>query len=492
VNEGDVEWPPSQWRILRAIISTWLKTANHYSEDDVKPIILQMIGKPSYFIPRATVTHKRHYMPPPKGDKTLVLDTFLAFEEGAELIAVFPDAELNEEQVGILDDILRNMNYLGRSESWVNARVRSAEDVEMNAYPIEEAPGKQEDSVSLFCLNEGGGVDVFQKEDDRYSHPLFTYARDLTKQKYTYPDGVSFVKYAVPEDRFSRINKEKKEKPVTRINYAKYLVDSTVLPSKKSSVEVADVARNAVLKLHKNPSPIFSGKDTNGNTLKEHSHAFYLPYDADGDGKIDHLVIYSREGFDRDHQRTLFDLNKLYGYDLEKELNLMLLGMGQGDDLPDNGKSPVLGPAHYWESCTPLLLTRHPKTKRGGEWKTKQLEGVQIAIPNHLGHYATEEDMLWDYGVVPYDRNIIQKDGPVSQVLRAIDQMGLPQPISITPKPGTQDSRWLEFKRYRRGKKSPAMSIPYGFKLEFEEDVKGPICLGYGAHQGLGMFKVSN
>ncbi len=490
VNEGDVEWPPSQWRILRAILSTWFKTANHYGEEDIKSVIEQLAGKPEYLIPRATISHKRHYMPD-KSKKKLIFDTFLNFEKDAELLVRFPEANLQKEQVNMLDDILRNINYLGRSESWVNARVCLSEDTEMNVCPVEEISDGNFDTIKLLCVNETGLPELFRKEKGQYVHPLFTYAANLVKKRQAYPENVSFVKYAAPEDRFSNIKRSQTERQRPAVNYAKYLVDSTVLPSSRYAIEVADVARSAAMKLHKDPSPIFSGKDPEGKMLSGHPHAYFLPYDEDGDGRIDHLMIYSREGFDRAHQRSLFDLNRLYGYDLEKELNLMLLGMGGKDDLPDNANSTVLGPSTSWESFTPFLLTRHPKCKRGGEWKTSALEDVQIILPETKGHYSTEENLLHDYGVVPTDRTVIQKDGAVSQLLRELENIDLPRPAAIIPDPGELNSRWIEFKRYRRGKKGPTMSNPYGFKLIFEDKIKGPISLGYASHQGMGMFRIA-
>ena len=95
---------------------------------------------------------------------------------------------------------------------------------------------------------------------------------------------------------------------------------------------------------------------------------------------------------------------------------------------------------------------------------------------------------MWDYGINPEDTSIIQKDGAVSQLLRYLDQLGIKKPVSITPMPGNRDSRWIEFKRYRRGKNKPVSSIPFGFELKFDEEVTGPIALGYGSHQGLGTF----
>lgn len=490
VNEGDVEWPPSQFRILRAIISTWLRTTN-YSEEEMGDIIEQMFESPSYSIPRSTTTHKRHYMPQNKGKNTLVFDTFLAFGDNAKIIVSFPNANLDKKQTSILDDVLRNMNYLGRSESWVSACVVESSDLIVNAHPLEGDLKDEEDIVKLLCIKENNKSDIFEKDKNgNYIHPLFTQSPQLKKDKYIYPRMTHFVEYAVPEDRFTtNCEYQKNNDSNETVHYAKYLIDSPVLPNKKSSVDIAEIVRNSLMKIHKEPSDIFSGRDAEGVSLKrDHEHAFYLPYDEDNDGKLDHLIVFSKAGFDTEHQKSLSGLRKLYGYPLKRELNLMMLGMGNCDDLNGTNVSMVLDSSCKWCSFTPFLLKRHPKTKRTGEWKTESIEDVNIVAPGNLGYYPNKEHLLWDYGINPEDTSIIQKDGAVSQLLRYLDQLGIRKPVSITPMPGNRDSRWIEFKRYRRGKNKPVSSIPYGFELKFDEEVTGPIALGYGSHQGLGTF----
>ena len=41
VNEGRVEWPPSPWRILRALVSTFKTRLPHLPEDRVTPAVQQ-------------------------------------------------------------------------------------------------------------------------------------------------------------------------------------------------------------------------------------------------------------------------------------------------------------------------------------------------------------------------------------------------------------------------------------------------------------------
>lgn len=497
VNEADVEWPPSQFRILRAIVAVWLKTGV-YTAEEISEIIVEMKEAPVYSIPYASITHKRHYMPRNKENPTLIFDAFLAFEPDAELIVSFPNAKLDDRQIKILDDLLRNMNYLGRSESWICAKVIGERDILPNAYPLKEGDfsnlNENEDCIKLLCLDmECMSAAELIKKDGKgnFTHSLFSSSEILKKEKKIYPPNTSSINYAVPADRFNvRYRSNITTCSTEPIYYAKYLIDSPVLPNKKDTVDIADKMRSGLLKIHNTPSKIFAGKDVDGTPLEGNEHAYYFPYDNDGDGKLERIVVYSTKGFDRSHQESLLKIRKLYGYPLKRELNLMLLGMGSFDGA--QGNSEIMGSSKVWRSATPFLLTRHPKKyetiSRKGEWKIETIQDIKIGIPDDLGYYSNRDHLLYDYGVSPDDCSVILKDGPVSQLLRGLQQLGIEKPISITPIPSNRDSRWLDFKRYRRGKSNPAISVPYGFELVFNNTVKGPIAVGYGAHQGLGMF----
>src|SRR6476469_2198519 len=67
VNEGLIEWPPSPWRLLRALIATGY-TKLGWPGDGPPPAGRSLIEKlagvlPSYRLPDAVGTHSRHYMP---------------------------------------------------------------------------------------------------------------------------------------------------------------------------------------------------------------------------------------------------------------------------------------------------------------------------------------------------------------------------------------------------------------------------------------------
>src|SRR5947208_12977915 len=78
VNEGAVEWPPSPWRILRALIAVWhRKLAKEIPESSVRSLIERLTELPVFHLPKASLGHTRYFMPqrhPLGADKTKVFD----------------------------------------------------------------------------------------------------------------------------------------------------------------------------------------------------------------------------------------------------------------------------------------------------------------------------------------------------------------------------------------------------------------------------------
>lgn len=109
-------------------------------------------------------------------------------------------------------------------------------------------------------------------------------------------------------------------------------------------------------------SRVFSGKHEQGEPLAGHGHAYYLPTDEDGDGRLDHLTIVARNGFDADERRAFDLLRRLKTtreVEVRHELRLLLLGIGP---LQEYRQGPVAR-SRVWESATPYIATRYAKTR---------------------------------------------------------------------------------------------------------------------------------
>ena len=63
-NAGESEWPPSPWRIVRALLATWHTRCPELDEGEVGSVIELLTGElPEYWVPTASPSQTRHYMP---------------------------------------------------------------------------------------------------------------------------------------------------------------------------------------------------------------------------------------------------------------------------------------------------------------------------------------------------------------------------------------------------------------------------------------------
>ena len=155
---------------------------------------------------------------------------------------------------------------------------------------------------------------------------------------------------------------------------AKYALSSKVLPRVQETASFAERIRGHLMGIHKKiknqdprlVSPIFSGKDADGNPLKGHRHAFYLPLDEDSDGRLDHLLVYSGEPFDESELLSLDRLRSVWQPNRLPDVNLVLVNLSA--DYPEEV-------SRQWISATPFITARHYRKGRGsfGEWLTNEV-----------------------------------------------------------------------------------------------------------------------
>lgn len=158
VNEAEVEWPPSPWRIVRALVAVWhrLSQESRGEIQRLEDLLAHLAHSPPFYaIPPAIHSHVRHYMPMREGTeekKRLVFDGFLRIDPWAELVVAWPHVELQSEEKDLLDRLLSGLGYLGRAESWVVAR-RVESTVEGNTFPTDEA--RTDESLARQSAPEG-------------------------------------------------------------------------------------------------------------------------------------------------------------------------------------------------------------------------------------------------------------------------------------------------------------------------------------------------
>lgn len=438
VNEGALEWPPSPWRLLRAIAAGLARSGADLKTS--RRLLAPLLQPPEYYLPPASASHVRQYMPWEKTrgmtEKVLVFDAFVVAPEPFVVIWA------SHVDRALLTRSLEQVGYLGRSQSWAElSAVDEAPEPNCRVLGPGELPAESEEAVHLLAPDP--------------DHPfaldaLFTTTDAVRDAGLERPAGTQWVQYARPRIVLDPLPRRRPTRAFgTTPTAAVYVVESAAAPPLTEALTVADLLRRSAMawygRLHGGgSSAVLSGKDGSGRPLEGHRHAFYLPLDEDGDRRIDHVVVFAPAGLGPAEQDALAAVRTLDPGRGRPEVHLHLLGFG----LPNRFRVRLFEQAVKWRSHTPFLLVRHPKV-RGRD------QGRRVL------------------------------DDPVAQVRLELGRRGLPPPTAVRPARGA-GYRWLEFRTHRpRDAGAPGA---WGFEVEFAEPVSGPIALGRLSHFGLGLF----
>ena len=519
VNEGDVEWPPSPWRLLRALLFTWYyKASDEVSEEVLRGLVEKLSKPPKYHIPQATLGHTRHYMPLYRssidGKTAKVFDAFARISPGKELYVIWPELSLLNEERAALGILLTRMGYLGRAESWIEAWLADEPGGEVNSYPIEAGEHLPEgcDGVRLIActppneylewraktvedmkerrlsrMRTGGRekgkpmdkvklggkdiekigmsvpVDLFQA--------LHADTGELKSAGWSQPPGSRWVIYARPRDIFAivpRSEPESAERTGGTPTIARFAVASQVPPRLTDAVSLAEKIHDSLVSISEG-SGVFIGLDEHGKPLKGHGHSYIicesnLAQRKGRRGEITHVTVYAKMGLGLRERKALNKLTRVWGHG-GHDIQLVLLGIGRPEDFtgtgPVMGDCPLFAMSRTWLSRTPFVPTRHLKSTRAGKPKTDG-SGLHIGSPAH-------------------------------DLRRLLGLAGFPPPVSVEPCHSTDlgghETRWLHFRQQRKGGGGRmGTRTGCGFRIEFPTPVRGPVAVGYGAHFGLGLF----
>lgn len=469
VNEGAVAWPPEPWRILRGLIATWhhkIEPRGKHSESTLRGLIESLSTElPEYSLPAASHSHTRHYMPQfAIGKTSLVFDAFTTVKRNDPLTVVWPNVELPDDQRELLDALLSVMGYLGRAESWVEAQ-RLAEAPTVNCMPgtaaIDTETGEIKDEIVTlyapmpaaqyqtlrqgFLADKKSGKKLAKTLPDSLLDALSVDTAELRKHGWNQPPAARKATYLRPFDALRpRYATPSADSPDATT--ASFIVVGKPLPLVEETLRIGELMRMAVMSQAKRicgddrvPS-VFSGHDMpEGN---RHRHAFYLPWDGNGDGHIDRVLLHAPDGMQVEGRRIVEGIRKLWARD-GSEWRLVLESIGG----PSTAYT-LTQPSKVWESVTPYL---HP-------WHVKKRFDVSAQIK----------------------RECRERGLPEPAMLRSVDEVEVGKGRKRRP---------IHFRRFRsrRGLTQPDRLGSF-WRLTFPEPVQGPLALGFACHFGLGLF----
>jgi CRISPR-associated protein Csb2 len=489
VNEGAVEWPPSPWRLLRALVATWhLKAKTEVTEPAVRELMQTLASKPPVFqLPQASLGHTRHYMPVIERKTEKKTKVFDAFIHLSGPLRIAWDVLLSVDQTRALALLCGRLGYFGRSESIVEAKVLLLDTTfESNAQPLPENEPVPDGNELIRLLSPVGEHEFgawLAKQPSaptaspakskrgkgaKTAHPvlpadifdaLHADTGELQRAGWTLPPGSRLVDYIRRENCFDLQPVRSRPGPSSLPTVARFAIQSAVLPRITRAVSVAERVHQGLLARFPNGSapPSFTGRDESGKPLSGHRHAFIVCEANGSRDAITHVTVYAPAGFDAPARRALESLQKVWGHG-GHEVQLVLVGFGERDTFED---TELFGEAKAWRSLTPFVPTRHPKTHRDGRPKV-DAEGWPIGSPAH--------DL----------RRLIAEAG-----LSEPEKLEELQEIAVN----SRRLRPLAFQAERQhGNGARAHQPPSAFRLTFAQSVRGPLAFGYGAHFGLGLF----
>jgi CRISPR-associated protein Csb2 len=501
VNEADVAWPPDLWRITRALIAVWHRKLDRtrFPRERLHELLARLAEAepPSFRLPESAIhAHARHYMPG-KGDKrTLVFDAFARVADDDPVVIAWPVLALNAPQTEMLDALLENLAFLGRAESWVDAR-RAPAPLAFNCVPAAEsvdpetgevtgeivrlmAPNSPEvyrefrsgklDSAGIKAEPAGRPPRLKQEQKrllttlpEDWLNAISVETGELQAAGWSSPPCARTISYRRPLCALKStapkvVRKPSIIRPKTNITTARFALYGKPLPRIEDAVRTGESLRAAAMGRAKcllGPDalpPLLSGHDLGEHN--RHAHAFWLP-DPNERGEIGHVLVHAPGGLSSAAMRVLTALQQINRGEGEPLL-LMLEGFGSASLF--DGVTLLTGASAAWRSVTPYL---HPWHLKKPEMRTPKATAAAI-----LGQLRRE----WC------------GRGP-----------GLPEIVDICELPfiqhGGRTLRPLNFHRFRR-KSGLVQPDTLGrlIELHFAQPVRGPIALGFGCHFGLGLF----
>lgn len=516
VNEGRVEWPPSPARLVRAVLAMSYRDAERPGVPPASASrLLEKLSTalPTFFVPPGRAAHARHYMPVEK-TTTKVVDSFLRFEDdrrngwplGAAPLFVDWPVVLTPDESTYLAVLLDRLSYLGRAESWIEARLGDPTQA-LDAEYIEVTPSTDVDATLRLLAPEtpesiaawfdpavervldreaktrGKVLSKEQKAKIEAQIPttlveaLSMQTSDVQKAGWSEPPGLRWCTYRSTDalDRPTTQTRDVRGRRVDRttcivLTLASNAIHREVLPPMERVVRYAEIV-HAALASHTNgrSSRVLLGKSEDGASKHDHDHLHILPLDLvrteldpmRRKGQIAHLLLWAPTGFepaDIDAVRSLRRIRREKQNDRDTVAGRYLFAtitvVGGRKEVnafcTATGSRPLVGSSRVFRSVTPYVPARHLKAR-----------------------HTIEDDV---------HRELTFRPSLLPDVVS-------PETTKIEPLDRMERVRMRDFIRYRAPRRRrPPTSSYFALRLSFADEVTGPIALGYGSHFGLGLF----
>lgn len=415
----EAEWPPSLWRLLRALVSSWFRSHPGCPLNQDAVNLIESLGHtlPEIGIGKITFGQTVHYQPNygATADKdnaqykrTRHENHFIAVH--GPVIFRWPNIELSSSQEQLLAELLTGLSYFGRAESICQAESITAAGIEAidGIGWCQPTSGRKISARcrDVFCPDRDDfrATDLWARRADTSSVNMEdapSHLVDALLSSDMKVDGAKWISYEMPADwpanriiRTPRTVKSER-KPVNdgpRIaHYLRFSLQCRVPVPPKFTVPIAEQFRAAASRYFreqfgdKQASFALFGhqQDRPDDANGEHQHAFYLPMrrlsedvGLEDPNSITELHVWCPYGFTQAEAQVLLRIQRLVWKDGRYPVRPVLTAMGLQ---PPQGVLLATGAlrSRIWRSETPFVPPRYFYRSGSSGYRVREVESPE-------------------------------------------------------------------------------------------------------------------
>ncbi|MHB8898922.1 MAG: type I-G CRISPR-associated protein Csb2 [Thermoguttaceae bacterium] len=500
------EWPPSPWRLLRALAARWFQYARETGDQDevARDELLQQLASqpPAFCLPAFTwrgepalhqyqkievawtdASAKAAAYKKPK--TTLAVDVFRALSPAECVIWIWDTIDLSPQLTDLLKELLKRILYFGRAETHCRFAVGSTPTQDLVRCEL-SSTSKTDSPVLVATPGEKLALDSLLASTDA---PLLK-GRQI-------PPGTVWNYARVPQVPHVRVLPSRKSKLPVDLQVIQFALGGRVYPEQAHWVRVIEKFRGCVLKHAarivsqgeyasyrdlpadlRDRLKLLSGKDGGDRACQGHQHAYFFLY-PDEIGNPTRLIAYRRVAFDSTSDQH-FEVEAILAASREAifwqrgspDWSLRLVPLPFETPAPTCCRLDAPWSA-VWGSATPFVPPNRRRFRENGRLRARE---TAVAL---LRKALSE--------------TLIAKASKASVIaVQAIDKEGYPFASRLDQDPPEPNWVTIHETRSERHERLQSRARPvrpgFRFRVEFSQPICGPILVGHSCHFGLGLF----
>ena len=481
------EWPPSPWRLLRALAARWFQYSRETgdSDDTLRNCVLSKLARvvPSFRLPentwRGPAIHQYHpigleeqykYKKAPGSAKqvldysfkqvgtTLVQDHYRVIARRDPVYWIWEAIDLEPPEATLLAQLLRRLLYFGRAESHCRFRIVTERAIAPNCR-LERAAGAGQPVLAALA-----------GDDLNLESLLAVTESDVLKQRRI-PSGTAWYYATIPAPRPVAPTPAVRRRYPPDVRVLQFAVGGRVYPPIAHWLKLTERFREEVIRRRcvqvtggrtgryrelsgeeRDALALIRGLDGAGNLVDGQTTAFFALV-PDGEGLPTRLLCWRRSPFTDEEIDAFLAATELP----------LAWERGSADwqvrlvALPFSVRPPAdhWASSCVWHSVTPFVLPggRRRFRQNGRRRRGETPEACLRTLLVRFTHSAPQVELL--------DRE--------------------PTWVTIHETP--------EERRRRSQERGTRMRPGHRFRIVFPEPIRGPLAVGHSCHFGLGLFR---